>query len=375
MGIYKFTCAGNEHIISQLGKGRFVDVGTPVVSDSLVHAKLQAVTANVEYPSTLNTPSTSYFSYSDTLTNHHNATSTLYFYHSDHLGSSSWITTTNGSAVQHLHYLPFGEDFVNQKNSSFEGARYTFSAKEKDAETKYSYFGARYYSSELSVWLSVDPMSGVYPSTSPYAYCRNNPVVLIDPNGEFDTRAEARQYRKEHHTGGIIRKNSENDKFAGKYSIDNRRKNVSYTKPQYEESDASIPTIGRSSDGVVKSPIAHDSRTKREKFEDFERKVTQKAVPVCQGLAVSLPIYSQVNDIMILSKGENMFGDKASESDKVWAKVDLATLGAGKFLRVAGKSGAPIFKKAADMIETIDYGLGVRSGLATTRDKLKNEKK
>jgi hypothetical protein len=29
-------------------------------------------------------------------------------------------------------------------------------------------------------------MSGKYPSTSPYAYCRNNPLILYDPNGMFD---------------------------------------------------------------------------------------------------------------------------------------------------------------------------------------------
>ena len=107
-----------------------------------------------------------------------------YFYHPDHLGSSSWITYTDGSAVEHLHYLPWGEDFVNQKSNIFDGARYTFSAKEKDAETGCSYFGARYYNSDLSIWLSVDPQSDKYPSLSPYVYCANNPVKLVDPNGE-----------------------------------------------------------------------------------------------------------------------------------------------------------------------------------------------
>ena len=43
---------------------------------------------------------------------------------------------------------------------------------------------ARHYNSALSIWLSVDPMSDKYPSTSPYAYCGNNPVKLVDPNGE-----------------------------------------------------------------------------------------------------------------------------------------------------------------------------------------------
>ncbi|MGD9494649.1 MAG: RHS repeat domain-containing protein [Bacteroidales bacterium] len=104
-----------------------------------------------------------------------------YFYHPDHLGSSSFITDATGYAVQHLQYLPFGETFVDQQNGY--DSRYTFSAKEKDDETQYSYFGARYYDSDLSVWLSVDPLSDKYPSLSPYTYCANNPVMLVDPDG------------------------------------------------------------------------------------------------------------------------------------------------------------------------------------------------
>ncbi len=63
-------------------------------------------------------------------------------------------------------------------------ASFTFSAKEKDSETGFSYFGSRYYSSDLSIWLSVDPMSDKYPNLSPYTYCANNPIKLVDPNGE-----------------------------------------------------------------------------------------------------------------------------------------------------------------------------------------------
>ena len=183
-GYTKHYYAEAERITSQLGKGQFADVGTPVVSDSLVQEKLQAVTDNVEYPSTLTVPGSGTFAYLDTLTNQQNATSTLYFYHPDHLGSSSWITTVNAKPVQHLHYLPWGEDFINQRASGYIGAHYTFSAKEKDSETNLSYFGARYYTSDLSIWLSVDPMSAKYPSLSPYVYCANNPVKLVDPNGE-----------------------------------------------------------------------------------------------------------------------------------------------------------------------------------------------
>ncbi len=101
---------------------------------------------------------------------------------SDHLGSSSFITDFYGTPTQHLQYLPFGETFVEQTNGSFN-TPYKFSGKEKDEETGYSYFGARYYMSDISIWNSVDPMADKYPNISPYAYCNWNPVMLVDPDG------------------------------------------------------------------------------------------------------------------------------------------------------------------------------------------------
>ena len=59
-----------------------------------------------------------------------------------------------------------------------------FTGKERDEETGYGYFGARYMDHELmTMWLSVDPMGDKYPSVSPYAYCAWNPVKLVDPDG------------------------------------------------------------------------------------------------------------------------------------------------------------------------------------------------
>ena len=60
----------------------------------------------------------------------------------------------------------------------------SFTGKEKDSETGFYYFGARYYDPALSgLFISIDPMSDKYPSLSPYAYCAWNPVKLVDPDG------------------------------------------------------------------------------------------------------------------------------------------------------------------------------------------------
>ena len=85
-------------------------------------------------------------------------------------------------AIQHMSHTDY-QPITNYKLLITHC--YTFSAKEKDVETGLSYFGSRYYSSDLSVWLSVDPMSDKYPSLSPYTYCADNPVKLVDPNGEY----------------------------------------------------------------------------------------------------------------------------------------------------------------------------------------------
>jgi len=108
-----------------------------------------------------------------------------YFYHPDHLGSSSFITNALGRAEQHLQYLPFGELWINQRTSSFDSP-YKFSAKELDSESGYNYFGARYYDSEASIWLSVDPMAHEREWLSPYNYCSLNPINRVDPTGALD---------------------------------------------------------------------------------------------------------------------------------------------------------------------------------------------
>jgi RHS repeat-associated protein len=76
---------------------------------------------------------------------------------------------------------------TNLKYSTETPPKYpqSFTGKERDSETGFSYFGARYYDSDiLTGWLSVDPMADKYPNISPYAYCGWNPVKLVDPNGE-----------------------------------------------------------------------------------------------------------------------------------------------------------------------------------------------
>src|SRR5690606_6997043 len=105
-----------------------------------------------------------------------------YWYHSDHLGSSSYISNRFGVVTQHMEYLPFGETLVDEHLNSFNSP-FKFNGKELDDETGNYYYGARYYNPKWSVWLSVDPLAEDYPSWSSYNYTFSNPIIYTDPTG------------------------------------------------------------------------------------------------------------------------------------------------------------------------------------------------
>jgi RHS repeat-associated protein len=108
-----------------------------------------------------------------------------YFYHPDHLGSTSYITDASGEVYQHLEYTAWGETFV-EEHSNTDRTPYLFNGKELDEETGLYYYGARYYDAKTSVWQSVDPLSEEpeQEGKSPYAYTWNNPVRYDDPDGK-----------------------------------------------------------------------------------------------------------------------------------------------------------------------------------------------
>ncbi|HLO56875.1 MAG TPA: RHS repeat-associated core domain-containing protein [Saprospiraceae bacterium] len=108
--------------------------------------------------------------------------SVLYYFHPDHVGSSTFLSDGNGLPYQFLLYLPFGESMAEQKAGGF-GNRYKFNGKEQDALSGLYYYGARFYDPVVSIWLEVDPEMEKYPGLTPYNFALNNPIVLVDPDG------------------------------------------------------------------------------------------------------------------------------------------------------------------------------------------------
>ena len=110
-------------------------------------------------------------------------TEDIFFYHSDHLGSTSYITDKDANITQFDAYLPYGELLVDEHSSS-EDMPYKFNGKELDEETGLYYYGARYMDPVTSLWYGIDPLTEKYASVSGYVYCIGNPIKFIDPDGK-----------------------------------------------------------------------------------------------------------------------------------------------------------------------------------------------
>ena len=113
--------------------------------------------------------------------------------HVDHLGSTRFVTDSNGQLVagessSGTKYWPFGNLVVKRALDE----RLAFTGHERDddgttaGEADFDYMHARYYSPSLGRFLSLDPSDGepeLPQSWNRYVYVRNNPVAMRDADG------------------------------------------------------------------------------------------------------------------------------------------------------------------------------------------------
>lgn len=133
------------------------------------------------------------------------------FYNKDHLGNIREIVDKNGQICQKTDYYPYGTPILFDPFTINDTSHpYKYNGKELDMMhglNTYDY-GARQYNSALPLWDRVDPLAEKYYHVSPYAYCANNPVNFVDPDGEKPTIYEAALMAKHiygnnvHLTGG-----------------------------------------------------------------------------------------------------------------------------------------------------------------------------
>ena len=110
----------------------------------------------------------------------------FYYYNHDHLGNIREVVDASGTVQQVTNYYPFGTPYCDSPSAQSPDLQpYKYNGKELDRMhglDTYDY-GARQYDPVLCRWDRMDPLCEKYYGISPYAYCANNPVNRIDPNG------------------------------------------------------------------------------------------------------------------------------------------------------------------------------------------------
>jgi RHS repeat-associated protein len=180
------------------------------------------------------------------------------FHIADHLGSPRvifWDEDGDGvvredEVLERIDYYPFGLEHgrpVDHPEDMESHFRYTDQEHIPKGVPYYDYV-SRLYDPALGRFLGVDDMAGHATSWTPYRYGFNNPLIYIDPDGLFETRAEAKEYRMEHGIRGRIQEDSD-----GLFVIDDFRNNLSYFKDNSLDELKNV--IGHGEDGVIKSVL------------------------------------------------------------------------------------------------------------------------
>ena len=194
-----------------------------------------------------------------------------------------------------------------------------FNGKEKDYESGFHYYGARYYCSEvLTGWLSVDSMMDKYPSISPYVYCVWNPVRLVDPDGnkvrfapgtseEFKKQfAETIKYMNSKGTGGIFAEIESRSETI--YVTDIKNKKVSC----FNSKDNTVywnPTMGGVTDeGVTLSPATILNHEADHALQHVKNPAQRK-----QDLNTSDPDYDNLEEKRVITGSEQETARKHGE--------------------------------------------------------------
>jgi RHS repeat-associated protein len=115
-------------------------------------------------------------------------TSIIRYQYDNHLGSACLELDTSAEIITYEEYHPFGTTSYRSGSSEAEVSlkRYKYVGKERDEESGLYYYGARYYAAWLGRFVSVDPLAIERLWLTPFNYCQNNPINLVDPTGALD---------------------------------------------------------------------------------------------------------------------------------------------------------------------------------------------
>lgn len=118
------------------------------------------------------------------------ASGELYCYHFDSIGNTMAMTDNSQAMVNRYAYTPFGI-IANQMETLTFPQPFKFVGRwgVMTEPNGFYYMKARYYDPEVGRFISEDPIGFDGGDTNLYLYASNNPIMFMDPNGQWITTA------------------------------------------------------------------------------------------------------------------------------------------------------------------------------------------
>jgi RHS repeat-associated protein len=174
----------------------------------------------------------------------------------NHLGSVALELDQVADIISYEEYTPYGSTSYQAVRADTEAPkRYRYTGKERDEESGFYYYGARYYAPWLGRWLSGDPV-GIADDINLYCYVHCNPLMHVDPSGTF-SKDTYDKWLKDH-----IK--------SGEADVKRRDKQLEETKEKKEKAEERIEEIG-----TEKEQVEADIESVAKKRAPLESKKTK----------------------------------------------------------------------------------------------------
>ena len=216
-------------------------------------------------------------------------------------------------------YSPFGVELDGRTVSG--GYRFGFQGSEKDNEFKgdgNSYTTEfRQLDPRLGRWLSVDALYYKSPDWTPYRFGFNNPIYINDISGLFESKDDAKSYKRENHIRGKISYNSKNQHWE----ITNKK--YSYSAGN----DLGVAEMSQfKNDGVIQSTIVHSGKNSKAQQNQGKWIDNFQTTLDIAGIFDPTGIVDGVNAIIYASRGE-------------WVNAGISALAIVPYIGDLGKGG------------------------------------
>ena len=110
----------------------------------------------------------------------------FHYFIQDHQGNNRVVVAQNGTVEEVNDYYPFGGLLSSSLSNNVQPYKYNGKELNRDNVLDWYDYGARMYDASLGRWHAVDPSGEKYPALGLYAYCKNSPIIRIDPDGKDD---------------------------------------------------------------------------------------------------------------------------------------------------------------------------------------------